>query len=121
MLAHRRKPKKPVSASRDISIECLACRKNFQAVIPVLSRICPGCHLSRTMRPERFKYSVTEAFEGRRVYIVKRFTQVGANAYWQYCHEAVDIEDARAAIPEGARRYSKGLLDPSDVVETWIS
>lgn len=121
MLAHKRKPKKAFVPNRDIAIECLSCRKTFAAVIPLLSRTCPDCQLARSLRPEKYKYAVTEAYEGRRVFIVKKFMQVGANAYWQHCHEACDLEEARTAIPEGARRYGKNLLDPSDVVETWIS
>ena len=121
MLAQKRRTRKLLPESRDVSIECLSCRKPFFAVIPLLSHVCPDCQLERPKRAERCKFSVTEAYEGRRVYIVKKFMEVGGRAYWQHCHEAIELEDARAVIPEGARRFSKSLLDPSDVVETWIS
>lgn len=121
MLAQKRKTKKVAFPSRDVSIECLSCQRPFAAVVPLLSHICPDCQLGRAMRPERSKFSVTEAYEGRRIYIVKRFIEVGGKAYWQHFHEACDIEKAREVIPEGARRFSKSLSDPSDVVETWIS
>lgn len=119
--AQKRRTKRVIPESRDVSIECFSCRRPFYAVVPLLSHVCPDCQLKRPKPPERHKYSVTEAYEGRRVYIVKKFIEVGGKPYWQHCHEACDIEDARAVIPEGARRFSKSLLDPSDVVETWIS
>lgn len=121
MAALKRKPKGYSQSSRDVLVECFSCRETYVAAIPLLSRTCPACQLRRHMPPERAKFSVTEAFEGRRVYIVKRFIQVGQKAYWQHFHEACDIEEARMVIPEGARRFSKNVLDPSDVVETWIS
>jgi hypothetical protein len=120
MITQRRRSRRCLSENRDIAIECLSCQKTFYAVVPLLSHICPDCQLQRPKRPERSKFSVTEAFEGRRVFIVKKFMEVGGKPYWQHYHEADDIENARTVIPEGARRYSKGILDPSDVVETWI-
>lgn len=120
MPAQKRKAKHSMFQNRDITVECFECRKAFYAAIPILSRICPTCQLGKAQRPERSKYSVTEVFEGRRVYIVKRFMEVEGNPYWQHCGESCDIEEVRSAIPEGARRYSKSLLDSPDVVETWI-
>lgn len=121
MIAQKRRARKSFPESRDVSIECFSCQRLFQAVVPLLSHVCPDCQLERPKRPERCKFSVTETFEGRRVFIVKKFMEVGGKPYWQHYHEADDIEKARTVIPEGSRRYNKSLLDPSDVVETWIS
>jgi hypothetical protein len=105
---------------REVQVDCFKCHQPFVASVPVLTRVCPGCQLTRSTRPERCKFAVTETCEGKRMYIVKRFVEVGGFAYWQHWHEAADIEGARTVIPNGARRFDKGLSDSPDVVETWI-
>ena len=116
----KRRPRGQDMLSREVSIGCLRCTRPFLSSVPVLSRVCPRCQLARSVRPERCKFSVTTAFEGKQVYIVKRCLEVGGSSFWQHWYEAADIEDARMAIPDGARRFGKSLSDPSDVVETWI-